>query len=497
MDAATLIHGGQVLDLEGDVDHPVVADILIENEIFAAVGQAATDRAVTRGNVKRIDATGKLVIPGLINAHYHSHDVMLRGLFEQLPLDVWGLYSHPANYARRSRADIRLRTTLGAAECLVNGITTLQDMVTVVGPDQEHVDEIIAAYEASGARVVLALQIADRAAVDAVPFWSDLADEVRRWLPKAVDPTAQQRLIEDLSANLKVPLLTWALAPSAPQRCSDVLLQWVARLSQERALQVFTHLYEARSQAVLARMAYAGGSLLHHLEQIGLVGPRLTIAHGVWIADEEIDRFGAAGGNLAFNPMSNMKLLNGFAPLYRYARAGAGLSLGCDNCSCSDVQSIFQSMKMFALFWAFQTKAGESEAAREAFKAATLGGARALGLAGRVGAIKPGYEADLVLVDLEAACYRPLNSALKQLVYSETGSGVHSVMVAGRLVVQNRNLLTFESRELKDRAEDARTRLSHEVSLVRARNAEFIRPLLAAYERSDRHPLNIDRFRIR
>jgi 5-methylthioadenosine/S-adenosylhomocysteine deaminase len=495
--AATFIHGGRVFDLNGNVDRPDIADILIENGVIAAVGQGATDQAGVRDDVKRIDATGMLIIPGLISAHYHSHDVLLRGLFEQIPLDIWGLYSHPANYKRRDREEVGLRTALGAAECLTNGITTVQDMVTVVGPDLEHVEEIISAYEASGARVVLGLQVADRAAVEAVPFWSELPAPVLHFLPGATDASAQLTQIERLCAGRTNERLTWALAPSAPQRCSDVLLKWVARLSQERALQVFTHLYEARSQAVLARMQYQNGSLLHHLEQFGLVNPRLTIAHGVWMSDEEIDRFGAAGANLAFNPMSNMKLMNGFAPLYRYASAGAGLSVGCDNCSCNDAQNIFQSMKMFALFWGFQAKAGESDAAREAFKAATLGGAKALGLEGRVGAIRAGYEADLVLIDLDSACYRPLNCALRQLVYGETGSGIHTVMVGGKLVVQNREVLTLSDKELSARAEQARISLDAEVKRVATRNAQFIRPLLDAYEKSDRYPLDIDRFRVR
>jgi 5-methylthioadenosine/S-adenosylhomocysteine deaminase len=494
---ATLIHGARLLDLDGDVDQPAIADVLIEDAVIAAVGDAATVRAGQRADVVRIDASGKLAIPGLINAHYHSHDVMLRGLFEQIPLDVWSLYSSPANYARRSAAEVALRTSLGAAECLANGITTMQDMVTVVGADQEHVDAIISAYADIGVRVVLGLQIADRAAVDAVPFWRELPEAIRSRLPKAIDTAAQQQQIETLSANAAMPLLSWALAPSAPQRCSDTLLQWVQRLSQDRDLQVFTHLYEARSQAVLARLAYDEGSLLHRLEQFGLLDSRLTIAHGVWITDDEIERFGAAGANLACNPMSNMKLLNGFAPVVQYVRSGAGVSLGCDNCSGNDVQSLFQAMKMFALFWGFQAKAGERDAAREAFKAATLGGARAVGLEGQVGAIRPGYQADIVLIDLDGPCYRPLNSALRQLVYGETGTGVHTVMVAGKVVVKDRSFTMVAGADLKARAEAARTALEPQVKEVAARNQELLRSLLEAHDKSDRYPLPFDRLRVR
>jgi cytosine/adenosine deaminase-related metal-dependent hydrolase len=492
-----LISGGRVLDLAGDVDQPPVADVLIEHGRIVAVGADATERAAREAGIERIDATGKLVIPGLVNAHYHSHDVLLRGCYEQIPLDIWGFYSFPANYSRRSNEDVRLRTVLGAVECLSNGITTLQDMVTIVGPDREHVDAVRAAYEACGARVVLGLQISDRAAVDAVPFWRDMPEDVVRQLPSAVDSSKLQALIEELVEEGGTERLNWALAPSAPQRCSDDLLAWVAGLSARRQLQVFTHLYEARSQAVLARLAYPEGSLLAHLGRFDLVGPRLTIAHGVWIAPEEIERFGAAGANFVCNPMSNMKLLNGFAPVVHYAEAGANMGLGCDNCSCSDAQNLFQSMKMFALMWGFQTAVAEGDAAREAFRAATLGGAKAIGLEGEVGAIRPGYRADIVLIDLDMATYRPLNSALRQIVYGETGAGVHTVIVGGNIVVENRRHVAFPSEQLKAESEAALDRLKGEIEDVNKRNAQMLPQLLDAHEKANQYPLPLDRFSVR
>jgi 5-methylthioadenosine/S-adenosylhomocysteine deaminase len=373
----------------------------------------------------------------------------------------------------------------------------MQDMVTIAAPERSHVDAIVSAYEACGARAAIGLQIADAAGVDAVPYWRDLPDDVTRLLPGASDPSGLQRLIETLVQEGGSARVSWVLAPSAPQRCSDALLRWVAELSAAHGLQVFTHLYEARSQVVLARQAYEGGSLLAHLEKFGLVGPRLTIAHGIWIDEEEIRRFGAAGANLAFNPMSNMRLRNGFAPIVAYHEAGAGVALGCDNCSCNDTQNLFQSMKMFALFWGFQTQAGESGAARRAFAAATLGGAKALGREGELGAIRPGYYADIVTIDLDGANYRPLNSAIRQLVYGESGQNIRSVMVGGQLVVENGKLLAFSDRHLKDAAEAARARMQDEVLEVEARNAGLMKSLLAAYEQAEAFSLPFDRFSIR
>jgi len=491
----TLVSGGRVLDLDGDLDRPAPADLLIEDGRIVAVGDGATS-ASRNTSVTILDARDKLIIPGLINAHYHSHDVMLRGQFEQLPLDAWQLYSAPNNYQRPSNDDIALRTQLGAAECLLNGMTTVQDMVSIVGADQGHLDGIQRAYYASGIRVVLALQYSDRAAADCVAFWRDLPAPVKAQLPKAADTTALQTLIGE-RAIFHQDRLHWALGPSAPQRCSDDLLSWTAALSRQHGLQVFTHVYEAKSQAVIARMDYPDASLVSHLDALGLLNDRLTIAHGVWITPAEIKRLGAARANLACNPISNMKLLNGFAPIVDYAEAGANIGLGCDNCSGNDAQNIFQSMKMFALFWGMYSNAGETGAAREAFKAATVGGARALGMSHELGLLRPGYRADLVMINLENASYRPLNSAIRQLVYAETGKGVDTVMVDGNVVVADGKLQTMSEHALHTEAERARSRMDADICKLRQNNSRILPDILSAHEKANQVPLGFDRFLMR
>ena len=489
-----LITNARLFDLEGDTALPPVADLLILQGRIAAIGPEAA--ALAPEGIARLDATGKLLIPGLVNAHYHSHDVLLRGLFEQMPLDVWGLYSSPTNFSHRPAKEVYLRTLLGAADCLTGGVTTMQDMVTVAQADRAHVDEITAAYAAAGVRIYLGLQIADRAPSETVPYWDEIDGDWGARLGQGSDTTALRHLIEAMLAAPAPETLTWALAPSAPQRCSDDLLDWVAGLARTHGLQVFTHLYEARNQAVLARQAYPGGSLLAHLDRFGLVGPQLTIAHGVWITETELERFGSAGAGFVCNPASNLKLLNGFAPVRRYADQGAGVAIGCDNCSGNDAQSIFESMKLFALYWGMQSQAGETGAARAAFHAATLGGAQVLGLAGEIGALRPGYRGDVVVIDLDTAPYRPLNNALNQLVYAETGASIREVIVGGRVVAQSGELTGQSGAALKQAAEAALERLRPEIAAVVARNADIVPRLLEAYRRADRATLEIDRYRI-
>ena len=150
-------------------------------------------------------------------------------------------------------------------------------------------------------------------------------------------------------------------------------------------------------------------------------------------------------------------------------------------------------MKMFALFWGLYSQAGDTGAAREAFKAVTLGGARAMGLSNELGLLRPGYRADLVMIDLDDASYRPLNSAVRQLVYSESGKGVHTVMVDGRIVVASGKLRTMSEATLKTEAEIARIRLMPFTRQLRTRNDRFLADILSAYEKANRYPLEFDR----
>src|SRR6266446_2298435 len=177
--ARYLIRGERIYDHDGDIHQPAIADLLIRDGIIERIApQIAAD-----GGVEVVDAAGKLVAPGFVNAHYHSHDVMAKGLFEEMPFDIWMLHSNPASYGRRSHEEVRVRTLIGAAESLRNGITTIQDFLTVVPPDEAYVDTVLSAYEEAGIRVVFAIAARDRAALDIAPFIpKNLPDSIRKRL---------------------------------------------------------------------------------------------------------------------------------------------------------------------------------------------------------------------------------------------------------------------------------------------------------------------------
>jgi len=245
--------------------------------------------------------------------------------------------------------------------------------------------------------------------------------------------------------------LHWAIAPFAPQRCTPKMLEALAELANKHDLSVYTHVYETKGQALIARELFGeyDGSLISYLERAGMLGPRLNIVHSVWITRHEADRMAAADAGIVLNHLSNLKLKSGVAPVCDLRDSGVRLALGCDNCSGSDVQSVFQAMKMFCLLAAVSEPEPGPGLAHEVLRHATLGNARTAGLERELGAIRPGYKADLILIDLDDAAYLPYNSAARQLVYTESGRAVESVIVNGRIVMQDRKIKTIDEDALR------------------------------------------------
>jgi len=488
-----LVRGGQVYDHDGDVHKPPVADILIEDGDIVAVGR---DLKVA-GERQVIDAAGRLVVPGLINAHYHSHDTLCRGLFEELPLEMWLLYTLPMGQ-NRSPEEVRARTLVGALESLHCGITTVQDMLGLVPLDDRNTDVVIAAYRDIGIRVVFSPMVWDVPAIAMVRDQDSLPADVQEMLGASGRPVQDQLDYLELQFRRHPAggTLHWAIAPFAPQRCTPKMLAGCADLAARHDLTVYTHVYETRGQALIAREKFAhhGGSLINYLDSAGLLGPRLNIVHSVWIARPEMDRLAAADAGIVLNHLSNMKLKSGIAPVCDLRESGVRLGLGCDNCSGSDVQSMFQAMKLFCLIAAVSEPEPGPALAHEVLRHATLGNARTAGLAGRLGAIRPGHKADLVLIDLSDVAYLPYNSAARQLVYSEAGRGVETVIVDGRVVLANRKATTIDEDALRREVADLMRHFIADYERVAAERKRALPYMLDAHRRMWECDLDMNRF---
>jgi cytosine/adenosine deaminase-related metal-dependent hydrolase len=505
----TLIRDARVYDRAGDIHRPPVRDVIVEGHRIASVSaprelpdrkaQITAEAQGKGADAHVIDGRGKLLIPGLVNAHYHSYDVLAKGRFEDMPFDVWALHSQPAYWGKRSKAELRARTLLGAMECLRHGITTIQDMNSLVPQDEETLDTILGAYAEVGVRVVFSIAVRDIAALDIEPFLpADMpAAAVAIVTGKPGDAKADLAFVEAQIKRLDPlpPRLHGALSPSGPQRCSTSLLEGIAGLSDRYKLPVLTHVYETRAQLAKARSHYGkhGGSLVHYMADVGLLNGRTTIAHSIYITDEEIKAVARAGTGVVHNPLANLRLKNGVAPLLSIKRAGINLALGCDNCSCSDCQNLFQAMKMFTLLAGAMDAEPTGVGAQDAIEAATTGGAKAVGLGGSIGEIRPGMLADLVLIDLSDLAYQPLNSAARQLVYCETGRGVETVMVAGRIVLRNGALMTVDEAAFRLELADVMQAVDRDYEQLALRQKPAIPYLLEANGKLKRAALGLNR----
>jgi 5-methylthioadenosine/S-adenosylhomocysteine deaminase len=504
-----LIRGGRVYHHDGDIDDPAVRDILIQGPDIVSVTAPHVDvevkekiaqRAAVSDEAQVIEARGKLVVPGFVNAHYHSYDVLAKGLLEDMPFDVWALHSQPSYFGRRSRAEIRARTLLGALECLRNGITTLQDMNSLVPQDEETLDIILGAYAEIGIRVVFSIAVRDVAALDIAPFLPPNIPETTMAMIRGIPKDAREEIafIEHQIKRLSPlpPRLTWGLSPSGPQRSSRALLEGISDLARRHKLPIFTHVYETKAQTAKARAIYGehGGSMIRHLADIGLLTPRTTIAHGVWLTQDEIALMAEYGSGISHNPISNLKLKSGVAPMHAAMQAGVNVALGCDNCSCGDCQSMFQAMKMFCLLAAVTDPNPTGMRAADAIKAATLGGAHAMDLEGEIGAIQAGMKADLVVIDLDDIAYQPLNSVARQLVFSETGRGVETTIVDGKIVMIERRITTIDEVALRKELASVMPTFRHDFAKIAEANRLAIPYLLEANDRLKAHDVGINRF---
>ena len=440
-----LLRGGRALTPGTDWHDPPEVDIAVAGDRIAGVHPGY--RRGADQNLEVIDARHHLVLPGFVNAHYHSHDVLAKGTLEEVPLESWRLYALPPQYPPRSTEEVYARTLLGALECLRSGMTTIQDMLTLYPYEERHMNAVMKAYAEVGIRVVFALQYADRKGIETVPFWKDtFPDELHPLLSTAAEPERQLDLIGHFEATrLKFPpppRVSWALGPSAPERCSPALMQRTVELARRYDIPVYTHIYESRGMALQARVTLPeySGLLIRRLAEEGVLDPRLNFAHSVWLSCEEIDLLAEHGAGVVLNPQGNLKMKCGIAPIRTLQDAGVRIGLGCDNCSCSDAQNMFMAMKLFALLAAVSDPVPGPPQAVAALRAATEAGAQGARQGHALGRIAPGLKADLTVIDLRDPSFSPMNSAARQLVHIEAGRGVRHVIVDGKVVVRDRRL---------------------------------------------------------
>ncbi|MBI2371800.1 MAG: amidohydrolase [Deltaproteobacteria bacterium] len=402
-----------------------------------------------RDDDELLDATGMLVMPGLINAHTHSPTNILRGSFDRLDHAAF-MWRNQAETANRAPREIYLSALAGCGEMLRSGTTGLIDHFPEQTFGPADVDAVCQAYLDAGIRAAVALRVYDLQYADIFP-----AEPVD--LPPLDANPLKLRPVDEVLDLCRAAIERWQgrgerlqifLGPSAPLRCSDRLLRGLQDLAEHYRTGVHTHLLESRVQVEIARELF-GTSQVAHLDELGLLSPRLSCAHCVWVDEPDAALLAARGVTVVHNPESNLKLGVGIAPIARMRRAGVHVALGTDGASTNDNLLMFESVRLAALLHRpFEPDPRRWISAGQALTMATAGGARALLQEGRLGTLQPGRAADVVLLRLDAPWFRPLRSPIEQLVFGETGASVDTVIVQGQVVVRGGRVLTFSEEEV-------------------------------------------------
>ncbi|GAA3947199.1 amidohydrolase family protein [Allohahella marinimesophila] len=443
-----------------------LVDIVISGTKIARISAAGTRPA--EGEV--IDASNRLVVPGMVNGHHHSHENFHKGRYDNLPLELWMNFVRPLKPLPVTPRQVYLRTMISAMEALRTGATTIVDDLNVSPRlDPALVEAAYQAYEDVGIRAYVGITLFDKPFFRGVPF---VDEELPADLLAELDSTSSTSAEEILGFARSLATkhhpdsnrVAYIAAPSAPQRCTEPFLLAVRAMADELRVPLMIHVQETRMQVITGYEFY-GSTMIEYLDRIGFLKAGTTVIHGVWVTPAELDILGRAGVTVQHNPCSNFKLGSGLMPMRAMLDAGVNISLGSDGCGSIEGVDMLRVLYNTALA---QKLRGDDHTrwigAREAWRAATLGGAQGLGRED-LGAIDVGRTADLALYRLDDIAFTPLNNPINQLVYAQTGRGLDSVFVDGRQVMRGGQLTQVDEAALIAEIQEAHSELEPHITL--------------------------------
>jgi 5-methylthioadenosine/S-adenosylhomocysteine deaminase len=371
-----------------------------------------------------VDATGQVVLPGLVNTHTHAPMVLYRGLADDLALKEWlEKYIFPAEAKTVTPEFVRAGTRLAALEMIQSGTTTYADMYYFE-------EEIARVTKEAGLRGVLGETILQFPSPDA----KTPAEGVAR----------TEVFIKEFAAD---DLIVPAVAPHSMYTLDTATLKAIRALADRSRVPVLIHLAETKDEIATA-MSRHKATPARYLESIGFWGPRTLAAHGVWLSPEDMTLLARRHVGVAHNPESNMKLASGAAHVIAMRRAGIPVGLGTDGAASNNDLDMFEAMRQAAFLAKLQTMDPRALSARTALEMATIEGARALGMDADIGSLEPGKRADLIAVSMAAARQTPMYDPLSHLVYVTRGDDVHTTIVNGRVLMRDRKVLTLNEAEV-------------------------------------------------
>jgi len=418
--------------------------VRIEDGRLAEMGEGSPTEK--RKGEDIIDGAGCVLMPGLVNAHTHLYQVLLRAIWEDLPLLPWLKRIYGAARVLRP-SHFYAGSLLACAESIKGGVTTLCEH-NFLNPHPECAFETIRAIQDSGLRAVFARTIMDTG--DIVP------DCVKESPDQAFGQI--EKILDANKNNEKISFMTGPNTP--PLNTTPGLLREIRRFADQKSIGISAHVAESKTVVEFTRREHRRDGVIRFLEEYGIPGPSSIFAHCVDITKEEIAILKETHTSVSHNPVSNMMLGDGVAPVVEMLDQGVNVALGTDGAASNHSQDLFETMKVSSLLQKVHHQDAGIIDPYAVLRMATVGGAEALGLSSVCGTIEVGKRADLILVHLEDAHNQPVNDLFSQLVHCAKASDVHTTIVNGDILMNDRKLKLMDEKQVVENAKKANTDLT-------------------------------------
>ncbi|MDZ8107450.1 MAG: amidohydrolase [Nostoc sp. DedQUE12a] len=430
----------------------------IQNVLIATTDDYATvDVQVVDGKIAAIasnlqvigtpiDGKHKLLLPGFFNAHTHSSEMWQRGIMSILPLELW--LAELYDFAPLDTEQVYLSALGTAVETLLSGGTSVVDhLVLIPGLELETIAIATRAYKEVGIRAFIAPLIQDESLIAGIPS----GESTQNHEPYFRSTAATLEIIEEAVRKFHRPDegVSILVAPTGIQLCTDALFAGCIKLSDRYNLSRHSHLLETRAQEKLAQEKY-GCTAVEHLKRIGYLSNKTSLAHCVWLNDTDIAILAETQSTVVHNPLSNLRLGSGIAPILKYRQAGVNVTFGCDGASSNDSQDLLEAIKIGSILHnVTDLDYHHWITPRQSIEMASLGGAKGLNIADKLGSLTVGKQADLVLYDLTNLSLLPRTDPIGLLVLGRPNNVVHSAWVDGKQIINDGKSTTINIDELR------------------------------------------------
>lgn len=429
----------------------VTVDVQIVDGRIATIRASATTSTNLDPIGTLVDGRNKLLLPGFVNAHTHSSEMWQRGMIPPVPLELW--IAELYDFTPPNPEQVYLSALGTAVETLLSGGTTVVDhLVLIPGQELETIAAAVRAYREVGIRAFVGPLIQDKSLSAGMPSGGSQQEHPAYVRTLAETVELMHKAVEQF--HRPEDGISIMVAPTGMQLCSDALFEAGIELSDRYTLCRHTHLLETRAQQLLAQEKY-GCSAVEHLKHLGFLDSRTSLAHCVWLNDSDISILAQTQSTVVHNPLSNLRLGSGIAPVLKYRQAGVNVSFGCDGSASNDSQDLLEAIKIGTILHnVTDLDYHHWITPRQAVEMAALGGAKGLGMADQVGTLTVGKQADLVLYDLTSLSLLPRTEPIGLLILGRPNQVVDSVWVAGQRIVADGNPTTISVNDLRQQLFD-------------------------------------------